>query len=282
MKFGKSTEEALKEPSRGGGGGGDFMKYFKDGDNYLHIMDEPDKWCWYWEHFNTNPGGYSFPCTNESDCPGCTSDDEKMSKVSRKVAFNAYDGEYTNVWKISKGVAEKLRNRYDRLGTITDRPYIVTRLVSGTGKSAKYDFDLEGQDKGPFPEECEDYRRDPEELLAAAFEEAWGSGDSTLVKAAKKDEKKDYNEERGKPKRLNVEKSEKKEEGWPETKEGEAPPSEPEEETTSSSGDRVVTEDQLRDMTPELLRNLCKEEGFGSPPENLKSTDAIVDWMLDQ
>lgn len=281
MKFGKSTEEALKEPSRGGSGGGDFMKYFKDGDNYIHVMDEPDKWNWYWEHFNTNSGGYPFPCTSESDCPGCTSDDEKMSKVSRKVAFNAYDGEYTNVWKITKTVADKLRNRYDRLGTITDRPYIVTRLVTGSGKAAKYDFDLEGQEKQPYPSECDDYRRDPEELLMAAYEEAWGSAEGLGATATKKVEEK---AEEKPARRLGVAKSETKEgrETFEATPPGEDPPSEPEEETTSSTGERVVTEDELRDMDVDTLRNLCETEGFGKPPAKLKSSDAIVDWMLEQ
>jgi hypothetical protein len=275
MRFGKSTEEAMKEPSRGGGGGGGFMKYLKDGDNFMHIMDEPSKWCWYWEHYDRGEG-VSYPCTNEADCPGCTSENEQVAKVSRRVSFNAWDGEYTNVWKIPKTVADKLQNRFERLGTITDRPYIVTRLVTGTGKNAKYDFDLEGQDKGEYPEECDEYRRDPEEMLVQAYEEVWGSVAGLGATAAKKAEEKPKN------RRLGVAKSEPKEETFPETKQGEDPPSEPEAETTSATGERVVTEDELRDMDVDTIRNLCETEGFGKPPAKLKTTDSIVDWMLEQ
>jgi hypothetical protein len=279
MKFGKSTAEAEKEPTRGGGGGNQtFMKYMKDGDNYLHLADEPDKWVWFWEHYN--PNGFPFPCTNdESTCPGCTSELEKMRSLSRRVAFNAFDGDYTNVWKVPKTVADKLKNRYERLGTITDRPYIITRLKSGHGDNAKWDFDLEGQEKQPLPEGVAEFLKDPEELLVAAYDEAWGTPDSGKVKAVKKDQESKAASVRSK---ISVVRNEPAESAFPETPQGEDPPSEPEEETTDSSGEKVVSESDLRAMKVEELLTLCNDEGFGRPPVRLKTPDQIVDWMIEQ
>ena len=259
MRFGKSAEEAEQEPTRGGGAGG-FMKYMKDGDNYLHIVDEPDKWLYYWEHYN--PGGYPFPCTNERDtCPGCTSDNEKMKKASRRIALNAFDGEYTNVWKIPKTVADKLKNRSERLGTITDRPYTITRLKDGTGEKARYDYDVEGGDKQPLPDEVNDHVRNPEELLAQAYDEAWGTSDKTsdsspIVKANKNAVQQQMSADA--PARPKIVRAEPKEE-------------------------KVVTEEELRKMEPWDLFKLCEDEGFGPPPkENSETTNSIVDWMLAQ
>ena len=39
------------------------MKYLKDGDQTLRILQEPDAWKYYWEHFN--PSGFPFPCSGE-------------------------------------------------------------------------------------------------------------------------------------------------------------------------------------------------------------------------
>lgn len=280
MKFGKSTEEFQKEPVSSGSGGGNFMKYIKDGDNFFHVIDEPSKWSWYWEHYN--PTGYPYPCSGERDtCPGCTSDNIKVSKASRRVAFNAYDGEYTNVWKVPKTVGEKLLNRFERIGTITDRPYIVTRMKSGD----KYDFDLEGQDKQPLPESAIEHRRDPEELLQQAWTEAWGGTDSPKVQAvtaATVKQEEIANDTRAK---LQVAREEtaaevaqimetKPESTFVATPEGKQPPFE-------GAQEKVISEATLREMDPDTLRNLCGEEGFGKPPASLTSSDAIVDWMLE-
>src|SRR4249919_230048 len=104
MRFGKSKDEAQEEPGRGGGGG-DFIKYLKEGNTTFRILQEQEEWKYYWEHFS--PEGYSFPCPRDVDdpiemCPGCSSDNEKMKKVSRKIAFNAlhsFNGtEYVDVF----------------------------------------------------------------------------------------------------------------------------------------------------------------------------------------
>lgn len=252
MRFGKSAEEAAAEPSRNGDGQS-FIKYFRAGDNTIHLIDEPDKWVWYWEHFN--PGGYAFPCTNDQEtCPGCTSDVEKMKGVSRKIAFNAFDGEYTNVWKMPKSVADKLKARYERNGSVTDRPYIVTQYKKDNGFN---DYDLEGQDKAKLPADVEKYLTDPEELLAAAYDEAWG--DSAKVKQTSSKAKQTTTEEdlqqRINKARMSIVPDEKKK----------------------------VTKKELLAMEPWDLVTLCKEEGYGEvPSEHAKTTETIVDWMLTQ
>lgn len=256
MRFGKSEDEAKAEPSRGGGGS-DFMKYCKEGDNTLRILDEPDKWVYYWEHYN--PGGYPFPCTNDREsCPGCTSDVEKMQRASRKIAFNAFDGQYTNVWKVPKTVADKLKARWERIGTIRDRDYIIRQLKEKVGNKTNYDYDVEGLDKVTFDfDEVEEYMRDPETLLAQAYEDAWG--DDAKVRETRAQAKDSEESSRVRAKIQRSPKEEKKEE--------------PKEE-------KVYSEADLRSMDVWDLASLCKREGIGEIPKNMETSDQIVDWMI--
>lgn len=266
MRFGQSAEEAAKDTRSSGSG--DYMKYLKAGDNAIRVLDEPDKWVWYWEHYN--PGGYPFPCTNDREtCPGCTSDDEKMKKASRKIAFNAYDGEYVNVWKVPKTVADKLTTRYERNRTVTDRDFIITQFKKDNGF---FDYDVEGQDKSPV-EVSKEFFRDPEDLLAAAYDEAWGDSAKTKITTAKV---KQTSTEADLQAQINAAKAKN------EAKIGDAraglrvvktPPVE----------EKVMTEEELRAMEPWDLVKLCESEGLGKVPEDVAATsDKIVDWMLDQ
>lgn len=243
MKFGMNEQEAAEQPSRGGSGA--FMKYPKPGANTIRILDEPGDWKYYWEHFN--PGGFSFPCTNDRDnCPGCTSDDEKMKKASQKVSFNAFDGQYTNVWKFPKlSVGDKLKARFERIGTVMDRDYLITQIK--TANSTEYD--VEGLDKEPFDfDSVKEFKQDPEVLLASAYEEAWG--DDTKTRTVTQTSEKS---------RPSIQRS--------------SPPVE----------EKVVTEDELRKMDPWELVKLCEDEGFGVPPKDVSGTaDTLVDWMLSQ
>lgn len=258
MRFGMSQQEADEAP-RPSSGGGTFIKYPKEGGNQVRILDEPDAWLYFFEHFN--PGGYSFPCTRDvKTCPGCTSDNEKMKKASEKVAMNCYDGQYTNVWKFPrKSVADKLKARWERIGTITDRDYLITQIKSKNG----VEYDLEGLDKEPFNfSEVEEYKRDPEELLAEAYDEAWGSDakSRTSVAAEAVQQQLDSDGEQVQPKKRAAKKA--------------AAP-EPKPETQ-------VTEKELREMDFWGLVKLCKDEGFPEIPRDKDTVDQIVDWMLEQ
>lgn len=269
MKFGSSAQEAEKEAPRGGDSDALFMRYLKDGDQTFRILNEPSEWLYYWEHFN--PGGFPFPCNSEErdKCPGCQSDNPKMVKASRRVAVNAWDGQYQNVWKIPKTVADKLKNRFERLGTITDRDYTFTRIKTGTGDNARYDYDLEGGEKVATDWTPADMI-DPEILLAAAYEEAWG--DSSTVRAAVGTT---ATSPRGEAVRRQL----------AAVIQPKDPPSEPEaEQDAQAKGEGVteITEIQLRKKTPAALRKLCETEGYGKPPAYLKNSDGIVDWMVGQ
>ena len=176
MRFGKSAAEAAEEPGRGSGG--EFIKYLKDGDNTFRILQEPDEWVYYWEHFH--PTRYSFPCPREAgdpieDCPGCSSDNERIKKPSRKIAFNilhSFNGnEYVDAMKIGPMVSEKLENRYKRFGTVTDRDYTVTRFKTAQDR---YDFDVEGASPTPVDLHKEDWK-DIETMLQKTWDDAWGA-----------------------------------------------------------------------------------------------------------
>ena len=262
MRFGKNATEAAEEPSRGGAGG-KFMRYLKDGDNTMRILQEPDEWTYYWEHFS--PGGFSFPCPRAADdpienCPGCSSDNEKMKKVNRRIAFNvlhSFNGtEYVDVMKVGNMVADKLENRYKRFGTVTDRDYTITRYK---GSGDRYDFDVEGSTPTPIDLRKEEWK-DPEELLQQAWDDAWGDPNQAAAN-------RQATEAAAKPvmSRPTIAPA-------PKVQSAE-PPSEPQEEKTFQEAD-------LRKMDRDLLINLIGEEMQLPVPATLKTTDAIVDWLM--
>jgi hypothetical protein len=259
MRFGKSAAEAAEEPNRAGGGG-DFIRYLKEGDNTFRILQEPDEWVYYWEHFS--PMGFSFPCNNEDDCPGCTSDNEKMKKVTRKIAFNALNSfngvEYVNAWKIGTTVADKLENRYKRFGTVTDRDYTITRYKSS---GDRWDFDVEGSTPTPVDKREEEWK-DIEELLQRSWDEAWGDPKQAEANTLGSAERSEEEAPAPRAKRPTIAPQKKDEE----------PPSEPE---------VVYQESDLRAMDHGVLVKLVKAEMDLTPPASLKTSDQVVDWMMD-
>jgi len=263
MRFGKSAEEAAQEEPRGGGG--DFIRYLKDGDTTFRILQEPEDWVYYWEHFN--PGGYSFPCLSDDreNCPGCTSDVEKMKKASRKIAFNvmqSYQGtEYVNVYKVPSTLADKLKNRHARIGTITDRDYTITKYK---GAGDKVDYDLEGD--APSKVDLDSYDlKDIEEMLEASYNESWGDALAAKESRAKAAEASSDADVAAKVKKNAAEQSE-------------DPPSKPKAQSDEAEGEIEVTEEQLRSMKAKDLKIMCLQE-FDTLPEG-ESSDEIVDWMM--
>lgn len=284
MRFGQSAEEAEKSSRSTGSSGGDFIRYLRDGTTTLRILEEPKDWIYFWEHFN--PGtSRSFPCTNDRDtCPGCTSSNEKMKSSSRRASFHAlneYEGKwYVNVWKLPITVADKMKNRFDRYDTLTDRPYSFSRFKSANDR---VDYDIEAEEKEPCPDYDPEHVADIEGMLVSAYEEAWGTGKADRQVEERKAAPKAADEEDVEflKKRLAEleakEKAKAEDDGLPVD-----PPSEPEpaNDDSGSGDEKVVTEEWLREQNVGTLAKLCMDEGIGQPPAELTETDQIVDWML--
>lgn len=271
MKFGKQYNDEPEETTNSGGA--KWMKYFKDGDTTFRVLQEPIEWVEYWEHYN--PGGFPFPCTGErKTCPGCTSSNEKMKKASKKIAFNVLEGEYVNVYKVPKTVADKLDNRARRLGTVTDRDYTISRIVSKNADgSKKYDYDIEGQDKIPVDmEQLRPKFADIEQMLGEAFEQAWGDPDK--AQQTRDGAELSESSDNLKSKLAAAQQREWTEGAKEDVPDWATPPAE--------NAEKVWTEEELRSLSVEELKKVCANEGVGSPPEELTSSDQIVDWLLDQ
>lgn len=263
MRFGKSAKEAADEPGRSGGGG-DFLRYLKEGDTTLRILQEPDEWLYYWEHFS--PAGFSFPCPRgpedpKEDCPGCSSDNEKMSKVSRKIAFNvlvSFNGvEYVNGFKIGPMVGDKLDNRYKRFGTVTDRDYTITKYKTS---GDRWDFDVEGNTPTPIDLRKADWK-DIEALLAASYDEAWGDPSQA---AANKQATESAPVE-STPKRPTI---------------AAAPKVQPEDPPFEQ--EKAYQEADLRAMSPEDLLKVINSEMKMVPPSTITNdSTAMVDWLME-
>jgi hypothetical protein len=263
MKFGRSAQEAAQEPSRSGGSG-DFIRYLKEGSTTLRILQEPEEWLYYWEHFS--PGGFSFPCPRgvddpKDDCPGCSSDNEKMSKVSRKIAFNvltSFNGtEYVNGFKIGPMVGEKLENRFKRLGTLTDRNYTITKYKTSQDR---WDFDVEGDTPTPVDLRKEEWK-DIEALLAQSYDDAWGDPSQAQANLRASNQPVATTQEvNSSPKRPTIAPAPKQEE----------PPFE-----------QTYQESDLRAMDRDTLVNLIQTDMKMVAPSTLRTSDAIVDWLME-
>lgn len=264
MRFGQTEEEAAADTR--GTSGGAFIRYMKDGDTTFRILQESKDWTYYWEHFNP---GASFPCTNDTEtCPGCTSNNEKMAKPSRKVAFNVLEGDYVNVYGVPPLLADKLKLRENRLGTITDRDYMITRYKTGQGDRKKTEYDVESLGEKPIDLSKYDLHN-IEDMLAQAYNDAWGDSNKAKVTQAKAQE----NESEGKL--INLMKNEAKVD-LPQD-----PPSEPEAQSVEAEGEEV-SESWLRSQNKPALLKFLEKQKIEVPADETKSTDTIVDWLIAQ
>ncbi len=165
MKFGRRAAEAPERDSNN-----TFIRRLKKGDNRVRILQEIDDWIEYYEHFN--PEGFSFPCTGErSTCPGCTSNNDRMKKASRRYATNALRNGYVEVIQIPSTLKDRLVTRSERNGgTLLDRDF--TLIKSGDMLETEYDYDQEPKsqlDLSMYAPQMHDI----EALLRQQFREAW-------------------------------------------------------------------------------------------------------------
>ena len=181
MKFG--TRRADVDDSVENGEFTPYLRNFKPGETTVRFLEECDEWLMFWEHFT--PEGKSFPCTQDrKSCPGCTSDNEKMAKASRKYATNLMLVENNAVlpWRIPVSLAKRLFNRSERNGTITNRDYVIMR----EGKGLDTEYDVEQDDKYPvdLPELLKQ-SIEIESVLRASYNELWSEEGQAVQKAEK-------------------------------------------------------------------------------------------------
>jgi hypothetical protein len=261
MQFGKRAAEAPKMTGGESSEGVRWMRTLKPGEYRMRFLDETDDWIMYWEHYNPTPGGFPFPCTGDKKtCPGCTSGIEKMEKASPKYAVNAKIGEFVDIYKFPTKFFNKMEIRSERNGgTITDRDYMVTRI----GNDTSTDYDIDMLSKSDLDKSLLQKRRDIQKSLEAAFYEAWPDFKPENAQDAVQEENQDAKEQ--------YDKGMRQAHGYDEPKPEAAP---------EPAGEKEVTEAELRAMTPDDLKILCKNEQINLP-DNLETTNQIVDWMLE-
>lgn len=170
MKFGKKYSEAKDDFS-----GGNYLRSFKEGESTVRFLQEQDDWTVFREHFTVD--GKSFPCWEEDKlhCPGCSSDNEKVAKSSRRYACYVYRKDWDAVvpYRIPVVLARRLTTRFERNdGSATNRDYTVIR----TGKGLDTDYDVEQEDKYAVDIEAKMTGVVPiEDILEESFIEVWGA-----------------------------------------------------------------------------------------------------------
>lgn len=168
MKFGTKKSDVVITD------GGDYLRTFRKGETRVRFLDDPADWIEYREHFTLE--GRMFPCSRKTlgHCPGCESDNERVSRSSRKYATNIYLVDIKRVlpFKIPVGLANSLERRQERSEdkTITDRDFIVVR--SGDGLDTSYDADPDDRYTMDL-KALDGERADIESIFASKFTECW-------------------------------------------------------------------------------------------------------------
>lgn len=163
MRIGETAEEYL---DRRGDDDEVWIKGFKDGMTTIRIPPEPKttKWTTYREHYDEGMG--YFPCSEAKDCVGCTDANPKVRDRSRRYAINALDSEgRVQVYKIGSRLYRTLQGREQRLGTLSDRDYIIIR----TGQKLETNYDVDPGEKYEIDWPEADELHDIMEVLGAKY-----------------------------------------------------------------------------------------------------------------
>jgi hypothetical protein len=234
MKFGQRKADAPEDQSSGDGM---YLRGFKDGETKVRFLQETDDWIVFREHYNKERR--AFPCTEDrNSCPGCTSDDDEISRSSRKYAAHVQviKGNYAAPYRIPVTLAKRMFARAERNdGVTTDRDYAIIR----SGKGLETDYDVDPEEKYEVNTKALlEGAQDVHTILERMFEE---NAPGVAAPVAKK----------------------KAEEPLP----SEAEPQ------SESAGDSVieVDEDALYDMGITELQDLAVKAGVGTTGEEKKS-----------
>lgn len=224
-----------------------YLRGFKTGNTTVRFLQEMEEWDKYREHYTLD--GKMFPCIKtEGTCPGCTSNNEKVSKSSRKYATNVFlvDTGQVLPFKIPITLAKLLENRADRNGgTLLNRDYVVMR--SGSGMDTSYDVDTDEKYVIDVAEKLKD-ASDIGAILEAAFVEQWGDPEEFVEQA-----------EAPKPSRSNGFTLEEVA-SEPRKKAEDIPPTETSSQSESAD-DEVINEDDLYKMERNDLETVAMKVG---------------------
>jgi len=135
-RFGETAEDY---DTRRGDDDEIWIKGFRNKDTTIRILQPTREWVTYREHYNQDAKAFH-PCTEDSDCIGCNSEDERTRKRTRKYVANALDSEgRLNVYKFGSRMFRTLKGREERSGNITSRDYTI--MKSGQGMDTTYDIE---------------------------------------------------------------------------------------------------------------------------------------------
>lgn len=226
----------------------DYIRSFKAGETTVRFLEEMSDWEKYREHYTLD--GKMFPCIKaNASCPGCNSDNEKVSKSSRKYATNVYLVEAARVlpFKIPISLAKVLETRSERNGnTLLNRDYVIIR--KGSGMDTDYDADSDEKYPVDTAEKLKE-ASDINELLEAAFTEQWGDPEE-FVEGNSSQIEKDPEIDALKAKIRSIQKSEE-----------DIPPTEASVQSESAD-DEVINEDDLYKMDRNDLETVAMKVGI--------------------
>lgn len=266
MRFGTYKKDVIDND-------GAYLRTFKKGDTRVRFLTEIEDWVQFREHYSVD--GKSFPCTKDrSTCPGCTDENEKVSRSTNRYAVNAILVKNGQVYafKMGKSLVDRLSMRSERNGgTIVNRDYVIIR----SGDGLETDYDVEQEDKSPVNlKEYKDQLVNIEEVLEANFNEAFGDEEKPAKKAAKP--RKDDDDDDTPVARAS------KRGSWKDEEE-EVPPSKPAAAKSAAKqeeDDEDFSEDDIRKMKrPELLDLYAKA---GIDADDDMSTRELAEFLISK
>lgn len=277
MQFGVRKADAPEYDGEStGGASGSYIKYFKDKATTLRFLEPIDEWNETWMHFSAAKSR-DYPCTGDrSSCPGCTSDNEREAKASKRYVVNALSPAtgYVDLWKIPYSIIDDLMRQEEKFGSIMDRDYVVIKNKSDAGTNYSVDReDPDNLDIAPFQSKM----KDKQEALADAFREVWGGlpGEEDYTGGGLFSPK---------PKaRVSVSSEPKQEEkSWSQGGGfAERPPTEPaaQRDPEPQEEEKELTEAQLRSMDLQELQGIYRMAAVPLPA-SWDTTDDLVDNLI--
>lgn len=282
MAFKFGGEKGYTPSADGDGDGERWIKNFKDGETIIRFLEQMEDWTPYWEHYDAGIGekGAYFPCTgNRRSCPGCTSEVERTSRASKRYLVNAKVGDYVDLYKVPKTVADQMDARVAKdEGDATKREYSILR----SGKAPQIDYDVDREERDPIDvEQYRDKFQDHQEALQSLWKRAFGdlepdsddNQDTEQPAARPARQPRTARTERSKPDEPVVE---------PENQLGD-PPSEPQpaKDQVAEADDEVeLSEEALRAMSAAEVKGYIAQAGIQADAPDTEDVDVLVDYML--